>query len=152
MPKNAGPSRKLRLESLLHREIAQCVQQDLRDPRLGFITIVRVELTADLHQVTAYYTVLGDDKQKRLAAAALEHARGFVQKAYAPVVATRMLPTLSFAIDDREERRQSMDDLIKRARKTDSDQGTVETPAAPAPPGEEPPAPPTPPAPFTKNK
>jgi ribosome-binding factor A len=135
----AGPSRKLRLESLLHREIAQCVQQELRDPRLGFITVVRVELTADLQQATAFYTVLGDEKQRRLVAAALDHARGFVQKRYAPVVATRLLPTLQFAYDDREEKRQTMDDLIRRARASDPDQGTQATPAAPAPPGEEPP-------------
>ena len=121
MPKSGthGPSRKARLESLLHQEVAQCVQQELNDPRLGFITIVRVELTGDLHQATAYYTVLGDEKQRKLAAAALDRARGFVQNRYAPVVQTRLLPTLRFAYDDQEDKRQTMDELIRKARATD---------------------------------
>ncbi|MBA2480305.1 MAG: 30S ribosome-binding factor RbfA [Planctomycetes bacterium] len=139
MPSNNGPSRKARLESLLHREIATCVQQELRDPRLGFITILRVEMTADLHQVKALYTVLGDLSQRKLAAKALEQARGFVQSRYAGVLQTKSLPLLTFAYDDVEERRHSLDDLIKRARATDSDKGenpeapTVPEPTAPQP-------------------
>lgn len=128
MPDRKGPSRKARMESLLHREIATCVQQELRDPRLGFITVIRVEVSADLHQVKAFYTVLGDLAQRKLAAKALEQARGFVQNSYAGVVKTRMLPTLSFAYDDVEERRHSMDDLIRQARATDTDKGATPTP------------------------
>ena len=129
MPGNS-PTRKARLESLLHREIATCVQQELRDPRLGFITIVRVEMTADLHQVTAYWTLLGEASQRRMAAKALEQARGFVQRAYAPVVKTRLLPSLTFAYDDAEDRRRGMDDLIRKARQTDSDAGKSPEPAS----------------------
>jgi ribosome-binding factor A len=136
MPTNNSPNRKARLESLLHREIATCVQQELRDPRLGFITIVRVEMTADLHNVTAYWTTLGDESQRRMATKALEQARGFVQRAYAPVVKTRLLPTLAFRYDDAELRRHGMDDLIRKARSTDSDRGErPEPPVAEQPPG-----------------
>ncbi|MBA3707648.1 MAG: 30S ribosome-binding factor RbfA [Planctomycetes bacterium] len=137
-PKGANPkgaSRKKRMESLLHREIATCVQQELRDPRLGFITIVRVELTADLHQVKAFFTVLGDASQRKLASKALEQARGFVQNRYAGVVKTKSLPMLAFAYDDVEERRHGMDDLIRRARLTDSDGGANPEKAAEKPPG-----------------
>jgi ribosome-binding factor A len=129
-----APNRKARLESLLHREIATCVQQELRDPRLGFITIVRVEMTNDLHNVTAYWTLLGDQSQRRLAAQALDQARGFVQRHYAPVVKTRLLPTLAFAYDDADDRRRGMDDLIRRARATDSDQGEKPEPPSPQQP------------------
>lgn len=132
MQKN-GPSRKARLESLLHREIATCIQQELRDPRIGFLTVTRVEMTADLHTVKAFYTVLGTDSQRRLAAQALDHARGFIQRYYGPSVKTRLLPTLSFAYDDAEGKRQVMDVLIRQARATDADGGQQETPAAPAP-------------------
>jgi ribosome-binding factor A len=138
---NNGPSRKKRLESLLHREIATVVQQELRDPRLGFITIMRVELSDDLHQVTAYWTMLDEKQGRRMAAQALEQARGYVQRSYAPVVKTRMLPTLTFAYDDSEERRQGMDELIRRARKTDSDLGERPEPTI-VPPSQLPPTPP----------
>lgn len=126
-------SRKAKLESVLQREIATCIQQELKDPRLGFITVVRVEMSEDLQQVKAYYTVLGDMKKRKLAEQALAHARGFVQGRYADVVKTRRLPTLSFHYDDAEFRRQTMTDLIRAARATDTDAGASPEPAAPTP-------------------
>jgi ribosome-binding factor A len=133
----AAPSRKARLESLLHREIAACVQRELRDPRLGFVTILRVELSDDLHLAKAWWSTLGDAKARRLAQAALEAARPFVQSRYAPAVRTRTLPTLSFHYDEGEARRGHLDELIRRARSSDSDGG-----ARPEPPVEQ--QPPTP--------
>lgn len=121
------PARKNRLESLLRQEIATTVQRELRDPRLGFLTITRVEMTDDLHEVTAFFTVLGDDKQRRLASKALVDATPFVQRAYAPAVHTRLLPRLKFAYDDREEKRTSMEDLIRKARSSDPDPTTAPT-------------------------
>ncbi len=126
----SGPSRKSRLESLLHREIATCVQRELRDPRLGFLTITRVELSDDLHEVKAYYTVLGKPVARRLAASALAQATGFVQRYYAPSVKTRTLPLLTFLYDDVEEKRSSMSELIRQARATDTDGGANPTPAS----------------------
>jgi ribosome-binding factor A len=130
-----GPSRKARLTSLLHREIATCIQQEVKDPRIGFITVTRVEMSDDLHQVKAFYTVFGTPAQRRLAAQALESARGFVQRSYAPVVKTRLLPILSFAYDEGEQHRHGMDDLIRKARASDPDGGSVPTPSAAPPPG-----------------
>jgi ribosome-binding factor A len=120
-----APSRKNRLESLLHQEIATTVQQELRDPRIGFLTITRVEMTDDLHEVTAYFTILGDEKQRRLAGKALDAAAPFVQRRYAPTIRTRLLPRLKFAYDDREEKRTSMEDLIRKARSSDPDAGAT---------------------------
>jgi ribosome-binding factor A len=119
----AGPTRQQRLESLLHREIATVIQRDLRDPRLGFLTITRAVMTADLHEITAYYTVLGDATQRRTAARALADAVGYVQRAYAPVVRTRLLPKLRFEYDDKENRRVEMEELIRKARASDPDEG-----------------------------
>lgn len=129
----AAPTRKQRLESLLHREIATTIQRELNDPRIGFVTITRVEMTADLHQVTAFFTVLGTEAQRRTATRALQDARAYVQRAYAPAVRTRLLPQLSFAYDDRENKRVGMDELIHRARQTDPDGGANPTPPAEKP-------------------
>ena len=142
----ANDARKKRLESLLHREIATCIQAELRDPRLGFITVTRVELTDDLHLVRAYYTILGTATQQRLAQKALDQARGFVQSRYAKAVSTRVLPQLSFHHDESERKRQSMDELIRKARVSDTDAGLIPTePAAgtPAPPASPAPAEPS---------
>jgi ribosome-binding factor A len=139
MAEKSGPSRKLRLASLLHREIATCIQQELKDPRIGFITVTRVELSDDLHQVKAFYTVFGTPSERRQAGHALEQAKGFVQRRYAPVVKTRLLPILSFAYDEVETQRTEMDDLIRKARATDSDGGARPEPAIEAVKPERPP-------------
>ena len=131
--------RKARLESLLHREIAVIVQQEIRDPRLGFITIVRVAMTDDLLTAKAYWTCLGDEKQRKLAAHALDSARGFVQTRYAPAIKSRHVPILTFAHDAQDVKRTDIDDLIRKARATDSDGGAQPEPpttqAAPVLPG-----------------
>lgn len=133
-----APTRQQRLASLLHREIATAVR-GLDDPRLGIVTITRVELAGDLQLVTAYWTVLGGQRERRLAEHALESARTHIRAAYAPTVRTRLIPDLRFGFDDREERREHMNDIIGRARRTDSDHGQrpeppVEDPDGPAAP------------------
>ena len=90
-------------------------------------------MTADLHTVKAFYTVLGTDTQRRLVAQALDNARGFIQRYYGPSIKTRLLPTLSFGYDDAEGKRTVMDTLIHQARASDPDGGKEVTPAAPAP-------------------
>ncbi len=124
-----GPTRKQRLESLLYREIATIVRQQLDDPRLKSVTIQRVEMTNDLHHVKAYWTLLGSPGKRSAAQRALEQAQGMVQRSFAPAVHTRLVPVLSFAYDDREEKRVEMDELIKRARSTDTDLGERPEPA-----------------------
>lgn len=114
--------RKDRLESLLRREIANCLVSELRDPRLGFVTITRVALSVDRQFATAYYTVLGDDKQKKHASIALKSACPYVQRAYAKHVRSRTLPILRFEFDERDEKRMSMDALIRKARQSDPNQ------------------------------
>lgn len=107
----------------LHREIATAVR-GLDDPRLGLVAITRCEMTADLQTVTAFWTVLGAMRERKLATHALESARAHVRAAFAPALHTRLLPELRFAYDDREERGKAMGDAIARARRTDSDGGS----------------------------
>lgn len=125
-----APTRQQRLASLLHREIATAVR-GLDDPRLGLTTITRIELSGDLQLVTAYWTVLGALRERRLAEHALDSARAHIRAAFAPAVRTRLVPDLRFAYDDREERRERMNAVIGRARRTDPDHGDrPEQPAA----------------------
>jgi ribosome-binding factor A len=116
-----NPNRKAKIESLLKREIATCLNQEVRDPRLGFVTVTRCEYNDEQQVVTAFYTVLGTDVQKRLTAQCLHKLRGFVQGRYAKVLKMRYLPQLRFAYDEQEVKRQHMEDLIRQARATDPD-------------------------------
>ncbi|TVR40126.1 MAG: 30S ribosome-binding factor RbfA [Planctomycetota bacterium] len=132
MPNNssaAKASRKVRMESLLKREIASFIHRDLRDPRLGFLTITRVVMSGDLQLATCHYTVLGKESDRKLALIALNGARGRIINAFAPVLRTRLLPKLRFAYDEEEDRRQAMEDLIRRARASDPEQRQEDEPS-----------------------
>ena len=100
---------------MLRREIATMVTQELRDPRIGLVSVTRCELSPDMSQVTAYYSVYGDDTRKRLAADALHSATSYIQRGYAKQVRMRRLPLLRFAYDEQEDQRAEMDRLIERA-------------------------------------
>ncbi|MDA3963679.1 MAG: 30S ribosome-binding factor RbfA [Planctomycetota bacterium] len=108
--------RNARLESLLKREIATMVTQQLRDPRIGFVTVTRCELSGDNSQVTAYYTVFGNQSKQRLAGEALESATPYIQRGYAKHVRRRRLPILRFQLDDNEEQRQELERALEAVR------------------------------------
>ncbi len=67
-----------RVNQLIKEEISLLIQRELKDPRLGFVTVTEVETTADLKQAKVYVSVLGDDAQWVKSFKALESARGFV--------------------------------------------------------------------------
>jgi ribosome-binding factor A len=134
-PISVPARRKAKLESFLKREIAVTVTQELRDPRIGFITITRAELASDQSTVTAYYTLL-EPQKAGLAQRALEGAAHFVQSRYAPHLRLRRLPQLRFRYDDAQQQGDVVQELIRRARATDPDGGNTEqtdpTPRDPA--------------------
>jgi ribosome-binding factor A len=124
-PDKGGGRRKQRLESLLKREVATMVTQELRDPRIGFVSVTRCELSPDLSQLTAFYTVYGDETKRRLAAQALDSAAPYIQRGYAKTVRTRRLPLLRFRYDEDDVQRRELDQLIDRAnaeRRPDTDE------------------------------
>jgi len=110
-PHSTGGRRKARLESFLRREIATTVTTELRDPRIGFVTITRCELSPDNSEVTAYYTLLDAGRQE-LAQQALSRAARFVQRSYAKHIRMRQLPQLRFAYDEQERKRYA--DVVLR--------------------------------------
>ena len=120
---SGGVRRQARLERVLLREIASCVTNELRDPRIGFVTITRVELAKDMSEAKAFYSLL-DDQKRGLAQQALNRARGYVQRGYAKLLRTKRLPVLSFHFDEQLAEERRMNDLIRAARQSDPDEST----------------------------
>ncbi|MBU2614397.1 MAG: 30S ribosome-binding factor RbfA, partial [Elusimicrobia bacterium] len=69
-----------RLGKLIQREISRIVTEEIRDPRLGFVTIAGVELTDDLSFAKVFYSVLGDKKEKELSTRILTNATKYVRR------------------------------------------------------------------------
>lgn len=94
------PRRLARLERQIKTKVAQVLLRDMQDPRLGLITITRVDLDPELVLCKVYWSVMGEDKERRLNEQALLHSSRFIQRAVAESLSTRTVPRLEFRYDE----------------------------------------------------
>ncbi len=106
--------RKDRLASVLVREISNIVTQDMRDPRLGFITITNVVVSPDLKKAMVYFSSLGD---KSKSFEILSKAKGYIRSSLAQRVRLKCIPDLIFKIDDSYEYGRRIDGLFEKINK-----------------------------------
>jgi len=92
--------RTKRVAQLLRHELGKIVLSDLHDPRIGFVTITRVEVSPDLRAARVFVSVLGDPSMERTALRGLRSARRRIQCALGERIALRRTPELSFQADD----------------------------------------------------
>lgn len=116
-------SRPQRVAEQLQRELAQMIQREVKDPRLGMVTVAAVDVSRDLSYATVWVTFLGRDTEEEInqALALLADASGFLRSLLGKRVHMRHTPTLRFKYDEAQARGREMSSLIKEARKRDSD-------------------------------
>lgn len=88
-----------RLNQAYKREISLIIQDELKDPRLGFITVNRVEVTRDLSYAKVYFSVLGDDKEADEVQKGLVSAAGYIRRILSDRIKIRHTPELIFKLD-----------------------------------------------------
>jgi ribosome-binding factor A len=101
--------------------VASVVRTQVKDPRLGMITITDAKITADLREATVFYTVLGDPTAKADTAAALASANGLVRSTVGKALGFRHAPTISFVRDDVPDHAKHIDHLLDAARTADAE-------------------------------
>ena len=92
-------SPRMRKVNELVREVVADAVTDLKDPRIGFLTITGAETSPDLRHAVVYYSVLGSEEEKTDTAAALESARSRIQGVLGRETRMRYTPVLEFAVD-----------------------------------------------------
>lgn len=88
-----------RVAQAIKREISIILHEELKDPRVGFITITRVEVTADLRQAKIFFSVLGGDEDYKKTQEALDSALGFIRRLIAERIQLRFAPEIIFRED-----------------------------------------------------
>jgi len=88
-----------RVAERIKQEMSEILQRELKDPRIGFVTVTGVDVTNDLSQATVYLSVLGGDAQKEATLAALGKARGFIRTEIGRRIQLRHVPELTFKFD-----------------------------------------------------
>ncbi len=113
-------ARALKLAGTIKRIVAQALENDIKDPRLGFVTVTDVRVTGDLQQASVFYTVLGGELDRENTAAALESARGRLRSHMGGQLAIRLTPTLDFFLDAVPETAASIEEALHKAHEADA--------------------------------
>ncbi|MEW2380772.1 30S ribosome-binding factor RbfA [Micromonospora sp. NPDC047707] len=117
----SDPAKVRRHAERVRELVASVVRSQIKDPRLGMITITDARITADLRDATVFYTVLGDAAAQSGTAAALESAKGMLRSTVGKALGLRHSPTLTFVLDDVQDQVKHIDDLLAQARHADAE-------------------------------
>lgn len=117
----SDPARVRRHAERVRELVASVVRTQIKDPRLGMITITDARITADLRDATVFYTVLGDAAAQAGTAAALESAKGMLRSTVGKALGLRHSPSLAFVLDDVQDHAKQIDELLAQARTADAE-------------------------------
>lgn len=120
-------TRTRRIADQIQRELSEIIRLELKDPRVGMITLTGVEVTQDHAHAKVFFTRLGDDAQGNdLALAGLQRAAGFLRSELAHRMRLRITPQLGFEYDHSVERGVRLSNLIDQAVAGASPSATVD--------------------------
>lgn len=110
-------SRTQRVADQMQRELALLIQREVRDPRIGMITVTAAEVSRDLAHAKIFITLMGDagDEDIALNLAALKDAAGFLRVHLGRAMKLRTIPQLHFHYDESVRRGVHLSSLIERA-------------------------------------
>ncbi|EJW15557.1 30S ribosome-binding factor RbfA [Paenibacillus alvei] len=109
-----------RVGEQMKKELSQLIQTEIKDPRIGFITVTGVDVTNDLSQAKVYLSVMGNEEQKEQSMKALEKASGFLRSEIGKRIRLRHTPELLFKIDSSIEYGSHIEKLLGEIRDRDN--------------------------------
>ena len=125
-------ARARKLAVRIREVVASTLEMQVKDPRLGMVTITDAKVTPDLREATLYYTVLGSDEERQSSAMALESAKGVLRATVGKQTGVRYTPSLTFVADIVPETAGRLDELLAQARAADARVQELASGAAPA--------------------
>jgi ribosome-binding factor A len=105
--------RMRRVDEAMREVLSGAITSEIKDPRVGFVTVTAVETSADLRHARVFVSVLGDDGVRRRSMDGLESARGFLQRRVAGELRVKHTPTLVFLYDDSADRGLRIAEIIE---------------------------------------
>lgn len=109
-------TRTERLSDLVREEISRLLLREIKDPRIGFVTITGASVSPDLHHVKVFVSVLGEEAAREDSILALRSASGFVQRALFRNLRLKHSPVVTFHLDDSMERGERIERVLRQIR------------------------------------
>ncbi len=125
-------ARARKLAVRIREVVSMTLETQVKDPRLGMVTITDAKLTPDLREATLYYTVYGSDEERQSSAMALESAKGVLRKTVGQQTGVRYTPSLQFIADVVPETAGKIEELLAQARAEDARVQSIAERALPA--------------------
>lgn len=115
--------RLMRIEHEIVRELSEIVHEELKDPRVGFVTITGCDISPDLRSARVFASPMGDNRVARETMKGLQSAAGFLSSALGKRMRTRRTPALTFVRDDSIARGVRVTNIIDEVRRNDERKG-----------------------------
>ena len=106
--------RTRRVEGAVRAVLSDAIAKDLKDPRVGFVTITGVKTSPDLRYARVYFSVLGDEQARSRSVAGLRSAQGFLQRRVAAELTLKHTPALSFEYDGSVDHGMRISEILDR--------------------------------------
>ena len=119
---NAQGSRPERIGDQLRTELSALLAREVKDPGIGFVTLLKVTVTADLQLARVYYSLMGDAAARKRTALALERAVPFLRRQIGSRLRLRRVPELRFLFDETVERQDRIEQLLRTIHEAEADQ------------------------------
>ena len=108
----AQGNRPERVGEQIRQELSLLLAREVHDPAIGFVTLTRVKVSADLQSVRVFYTLMGDDRAKSNTERALERAKPFLRRQLGSRVRLRRVPELTFEFDREIEQQERIERIL----------------------------------------
>ena len=118
-----GQLRMERVQELMKQEISKIILEDVKDPRIGFVTVTRVHVTNDLRSARVFVSLLGSDEQMADCWRGLNRSLGFIRREVGRRVRLRYTPELSLEIDDSMAYSAHIQELLLGIQREESEKG-----------------------------
>src|SRR3954463_2365715 len=117
----ADPARARKLAVRIRQIGSAAIETQIKDPRLGMVTVTDAKVTGDLREATVFYTVYGDETQIADSAAALTSATGVLRSMVGKQTGIKFVPTLAFVADIVPDTARELEEALERARHADAE-------------------------------
>jgi len=117
----ADPARARKLAVRIRQIVSAAIETQIKDPRLGMVTVTDARVTGDLREATVFYTVYGDPEQVADSAKALASATGVLRSTVGRQTGIKFVPTLTFVADVVPDTARELDAAIERVRHADAE-------------------------------
>jgi len=115
-------TRQKKVGELLRTEISDIIQREIKDPRLGFVTVTEVDVTPDMRIARVFVSVMGEHDEQDAALAVLNKARGFVRLEIGKRITMRITPEIEFRLDRSIEHGARIFELLQQIKQDESEE------------------------------